>query len=165
MLTFRERQLTNIFIIYFPIHWGVVPTLCRFSVTKTLPAAAGKVNHPETLQNGSQTESNCKTSRVGWRFYPRHPQKIQEFRNIHPWKLTWHWKMPMFNRKHLSSNGGFSIVMLVFRECKLLVFSGLGYVPFGVCWRILRNVKSMVKWALYKYVENSWITGMKKKCA
>ena len=25
-------------------------------------------------------------------------------------------------------------------EHKLLVFSGLGYVPFGVCWRILRNV-------------------------
>ena len=35
---------------------------------------------------------------------------------IHSWKLTWNWKIPMFDRKYIntSSNSGFSIVMLVF---------------------------------------------------
>ena len=32
---------------------------------------------------------------------------------LHPWKLTWHWKIPC-SRENTSSNGGFSIVMLVF---------------------------------------------------
>ena len=39
---------------------------------------------------------------------------------IHPWKLTWHWKIPMFNRKHIFKFW-ISIVMLVF-------FWGAGYV-------------------------------------
>ena len=34
---------------------------------------------------------------------------------IHPWKLTWHWKIP-FSRGNTSSNGGFSIAVLAFRS-------------------------------------------------
>ena len=36
---------------------------------------------------------------------------------VHPSKLAWHWKTPMFNR-NTSSNGGFSIVILVFPRGK-----------------------------------------------
>ena len=28
---------------------------------------------------------------------------------VHPWKLTWHWKIPIFNRKYIFVHGGFSI--------------------------------------------------------
>ena len=34
---------------------------------------------------------------------------------LHPWKLRWHWKIHLFHRKCIDSNGGVSIVMLVFR--------------------------------------------------
>ena len=42
---------------------------------------------------------------------------LDQFRRIwwiHPWKLTWHWKIPIFNRKYIFIPGGFSSVMLVF---------------------------------------------------
>jgi len=29
-----------------------------------------------------------------------------------PWKLTWHWKIHMFNRKYIFIHGGFSIAIL-----------------------------------------------------
>ena len=33
-----------------------------------------------------------------------------------PWKLTWHWKITIFNRKYIFIHGRFSIVMLVFGD-------------------------------------------------
>lgn len=33
---------------------------------------------------------------------------------IHPWKLSWHWKIPIFNRKYIVIHGRCSIVMVVF---------------------------------------------------
>ena len=36
---------------------------------------------------------------------------------IHPWKPTWHWKIPIFNIGNTSSNVGFSIANFVFRGC------------------------------------------------
>ena len=35
-------------------------------------------------------------------------------RKVHPWRLTWHWKNKTCSIGNISSNGGFSIVMLVF---------------------------------------------------
>ena len=43
---------------------------------------------------------------------------LNEFRQqLHPWKLTWHCRSPVFNRKYIKYifiHGGFSMVMLVF---------------------------------------------------
>ncbi len=36
-----------------------------------------------------------------------HFHKVKMY-NVHPWKLTWHWKIPIFNRKYIFIHGGFS---------------------------------------------------------
>ena len=39
---------------------------------------------------------------------------------LHPWKLTWHWKIPMFNRKNIFKSWIFFLVILVFGRKKSL---------------------------------------------
>ena len=48
--------------------------------------------------------------RESWNF-------LSNLNMLHPWKLTWHWKITIFNRRYLQMVG-FSIVMLVFRGVK-----------------------------------------------
>ena len=35
--------------------------------------------------------------------------------NVHPGKLTWQWKIHIFNRRYIFIHASFSIVMLVFQ--------------------------------------------------
>ncbi len=42
-----------------------------------------------------------------------------------PSKLTWHWKIPIFNRKYIFIHGGWSIVMLVFGRIDIYIY---GYI-------------------------------------
>ena len=60
---------------------------------------------------------------------------------VHPWKLTWHWKVPMFNRKYIDSNGRCSIVMFV----------------FGGVYRILNGCHYNRIYTKQKYPNKNWI--------
>ena len=60
---------------------------------------------------------------------------------LHPWKLTWHWKIRMFNRKYIFIHGGFSTVMLVFLGC-----NGTGRFPWVE--RPPRNFENSRNWQL-----------------
>ena len=79
---------------------------------------------------------------------------------LHPWKLTWHRKIPMFNRKYIFIHGGFSIfpwVMLVFggggcsshsTEIYIWVFPKIGGKPPK--WMVKIMVPNpMNKWMIW----------------
>ncbi len=38
----------------------------------------------------------------------------RQFWRLHPWKLTWHWTIPIFNRKYIFKRWIFQPVLLVF---------------------------------------------------
>ena len=66
---------------------------------------------------------------------PRDDQKLPKgncFYTGSPWKLTWLWKIPIFNRKYIFIYGGFFIVMLVFRWVPT---KHLRFVSW-FCWKI-----------------------------
>ena len=46
---------------------------------------------------------------------------------LHPWKLTWHWKIPIFKRKYILQMVDFPIVMSGF-------FFGRKTIPFSICY-------------------------------
>ena len=48
---------------------------------------------------------------------------------IHPWKPTWHWKIPIFNIGNTSSNGEFSIANLVFEGVHRNLLSNFWCLP------------------------------------
>ena len=63
---------------------------------------------------------------------------------LHPWKLTWHWKIgkSQFSIGNTSSNGGVSIVMLVFR--------GVLYITHWLIDSWFESIHLMIVWSLSK---------------
>ena len=81
-----------------PFCWNIKTLQCReFLERRPLPNLIAGFIGTFSLERQSQT-SETSTNSV----------------ELHPYKLTWHWKLPIFNRKYIFIHGGFSIVMLVF---------------------------------------------------
>ena len=71
-----------------------------------------------------------RISRVSWDFiYNRWLAGFLPSAVLHPWKLTWHWKIPILNRKHIFIHGGCSIVIWLFRG-----LGSLWYIWRKLCW-------------------------------